>query len=237
MDDKTEFKDLTSERTISTIVIGSASYFSHERVYEKDVQATFDAYKDALEQAMKWIYEFKGEQKYSAKVYMTEYLKPAKASHFPHKAGITEFIFKQRVRVFLREVTSIEECTPEMYAEWEKKEAESGLATNEAEIAGSGSCGHIPWTVYKIIKADGANWEDTFENVLKRLNALKNFNTMYDAAAESLVSLSNSCDEFVMLRGNENHIEAGVRMTIPFVYEFEKPHLVDVHEAPELRQF
>lgn len=222
---------------VSAIVEGTASYCAHERVYANDVKATFDAYVNALANAKKWIAEFQGDLKHSARLYMTQYVKPALATHVQHKAGITEFIFKQKIRVFVREVDSVEECTHEHYSLWRFRDLRSKVVEPESAGITAYTVGQIPVTVYKIISADGINWKDTFERLLERLDEIKNANTVHDPAASTegeLISLKYSCDTFDLLKGNENHIEAGVTMAVPYMYEFEKPHLVDVHEVPDV---
>lgn len=227
-------RDLFSEKATSTIIIGRSFYCSHERDYEKDVKATYDAYVDALEQARKWVENFKGDLKQSAKVYGMQYIKPATATHVPLKAGVNEYIFRQKLRVFVKEVEKIDNLSPEDIAVWKVRDKKSRVADPETSSVSLNNVGEMPLTVYKIVEADGANWKDTFENLTAKLRAIKNINTFIDPAAEDgqIKSLADSCDHFDLLRGNENHIEAGVIITVPYVYEFEKPHLVDVHEVP-----
>ena len=221
---------------ISTIAEGTASYCSHERIYTSDVRATFEAYANALKAARKWLAEFRGEHTHSARVYMTMYLKPAMAAHVALKAGVNEFKFKQRIRVFVREVDSVDECSPDHLSLWKLREKRSKVRETGSSDESKNILGQIPLTVYKIVSADGINWRDTFESLLKKLDEIKKVNYVHDPAASpegEVVSLLNSCDSFDLLRGNENHIEAGVIMTVPYMYEFEKPHQVDVHEIPD----
>lgn len=225
---------IVSIRNISAIVTGAASYHSHERDYEKDLQTILEAYQDALRKAMKWIHEYDAEHEFAALVYETMYIRPAVASHIPHKAGITEYIFKQKVRVFLKEITSVTKCPLSVLAEWEKKDRETTLQNQTDGQVTDNVCGHMPCTLYKIVSGEGSNLRDTFENVLKKLNELKIKNKVYDPASKKLIPAANSCDEFVLLRGGNRRVDVGVKMTIPFIYEFEKPHPVDIHEVPEL---
>lgn len=225
-----EIKNLSPEKSVSAVLTGRVSYFSHVREYEKDVQSTFDAYSDAVEKAKNWISELKNEIKDSVKVYAMEYQKPATATHKPLKAGVNEFIFYQRIRVFVKEVSEIVECSPVYYSEWKNKDRNSYLNDIYKK---SGSLMPIPGTVYKIVIGEGSNPGNTFDNVVSQLGELKKTYTMFDPVLNKEISLVNSCDEIVLLRGNKNHIEAGASMTIPFVYEFEKPHLVEVHEVED----
>ena len=232
MDSKSsEIKNLHPEKAISVVIKGRASYFSHVREYEKDIQSTFEAYKNALEKAMNWISDFKCEMKDSVKVYSTEYQKPAKATHIPLKAGINEFVFNQSIRVFVKEIFEISECSPECYSEWKNKDNNSILLGGHS---GTGSLMTIPGTIHKIVMGDGKDLNSTFDNFISQLRELKNTFNMYDPILKKEISLLNSCDEIVLLRGNANHLEAGVSMTIPYVYEFEKPHLVEVYEVADI---
>lgn len=218
----------------SAIVTGKASYFSHERDYSKDLEAIASAFEDALNKALKWVGEYKTDHKYSAKVYETMYLKPAHASHIPHKAGVNEYIFKQRVRVFISEVTKVEPGPVKLHSEWIKKDNQSTVLDPVQGSSLLSVCGTMPCVLYKIVRADGNNLKDTFDNVLMELRKIKEYNNVQDVAANKMISLTKSCDEFVLLGNNENSLEVGVKMTVPYFYEFEKPHLVDIHEAPEL---
>lgn len=232
MDSKSsEIKNLYPEKAISVVITGRASYFSHVREYEKDILSTFEAYKNALEKAMNWVSELKCEIKDSVKVFSTEYQKPAKATHIPLKAGINEFVFNQKIRVFVKEINEIRECSPECYIEWKNKDISSILNGMQTS---SGSLMSVPGTIYKIVMGDGEDLKNTFKNLVSQLRELKKTCSMYDPILKKEISLLNSCDEIVLLRGNANHIEAGVSMTIPYVYEFEKPHLVEVYEVADI---
>jgi len=226
-----EIKNLNPERSVSAIITGKSSYFSHIREYEKDLQSTFDAYLDALDKAMNWIYEFKSELKDYIKVYTTEYQRPAKAKHIPLKAGINEFVFSQRIRVFVKEVTEIKECSQECYNDWKLKDKNSYLNSLKTIPAAHM---RVPGTVYKIVMGEGTSLKTTFENFISQLNELKKTCTMYDPVLKRDISLMNSCDEIVLLKGNSNQIAAGVSMTLPYIFEFEKPHQVEVYEVADL---
>ncbi len=229
------------EKKYSTIVVGSASYYAHERNNESELQCAWDAYKDALLRANDWVSEYVRDFENSAKVYKTEYIGPAERAHVAGKAGINEFIVKQSVRVSVREVTNIISCTSEVYEDWENKERdceENGfkITPRPPGDVSRTSCGQIPHSVYAIIMGHGANFDETFHDLLEQLKLIKEQNDMTDGVCFDMVSLASSCDEFELLHGTENHIEAGVKITMPFVYEFEKPHLTDFHDVLEIRQ-
>ena len=80
----------------------------------------------------------------------------------------------------------------------------------------------------------GANFTEAFDDLLVQLKLIKEYNNVAEGVCYTSVSLINSCDEFELLHGTENHIEAGVKITMPFVYEFEKPHLTDFHDVVEV---
>ncbi len=226
-------------KKVSAIVLGSASYYAHERNNESELQCAWDAYKDALFQAKKWMSDFQRDFENSALVYKTEYIAPAERTHISGKAGIIEFIVKQSIKISVREVTNVISCTSEVYREWEDKERESeeqGMLTTPSREGGSqgNSCGLIPHSVYAIIMGHGSNCRESFEDLLHQLKLIKECNKMSEGVCSEYVSLTNSCDEFDLLHGTENHIEAGVKITMPFVFEFEKPHLTDFHDVVEV---
>jgi hypothetical protein len=228
------------KKKYSTIVVGSASYYAHERNNESELLCAWDAYNDALVHAGKWISEYERIFEHSAKVYKTEYLGPAERTHIAGKAGINEFIVKQSVRVSVREVTNVVSCTAEVYEDWENKERESEKQGFESSpIQNSSSVtrpffGQVPLSVYTIIMGHGANFTEAFDDLLVQLKLIKEYNNVAEGVCYTSVSLINSCDEFELLHGTENHIEAGVKITMPFVYEFEKPHLTDFHDVVEV---
>jgi hypothetical protein len=227
------------KKRYSTIVVGSASYYAHERNNESELQCAWDAYKDALVHARKWISEYERSFENSAIVYKTEYIGPAERTHVAGKAGINAFIVRQSVRVSIREVTNIISCTSEVYEDWENKEKECEEHGFVATPRPPGdprlsSCGQIPHSVYTIIMGHGANCKESFEDLLQQLDLIKLCNNMLEGVCSDSVSLVSSCDEFELLHGTENHIEAGVKITMPFVFEFEKPHLTDFHDVVEV---
>lgn len=223
------------ERGVTTEVIGKAIYSAHKRDYARDVSTIYEAYLDALTKAHKWVDGIEREKKNSAKVYGMHYKKPATASHISLKGNMIEYIFRQKIKVHVIEVAHIDNLSPEDIAIWKLRDRKSHLADPENMNVSHSHVAHMPLTAYKVIEADGMNWQDTFGNLVKKLNEIKNVNHYYDPASEEshIKPLSDSCDSFDLLYGNKNHIEAGVTMRIPYIYEFERPHLVEIHEVPE----
>lgn len=205
----------------SAIIKGYASYIAFKRDYALDLKYAWEAYKEAIHHSKNWISEYEKEDEYSAIIYRTKYLGSVKKTELTEANGPVKFIIIQRVRVSVKEITNIIPCASEEYETWAKKENESDLAPPPVRnlISPSPSCGSIPGSVFKIIKGYGANWEDTFGDITDHLESIKICNHMWDYARRMEISLKYSCDEFELLRGHENFIEAGVKITMPDFYK------------------
>ncbi|MBS1551643.1 MAG: hypothetical protein JST15_06210 [Bacteroidetes bacterium] len=207
--------------TSTAIVKGTASYSAFKREYASDLKAAWEAYKEAIHNSKNWVSEFEKAGEYSAIVYKTRYAGLSVKTEISENNKQAKFTVIQKIRVSVKEVTNIIPCIYEEYEEWEKKEKKSELAPPPIRnlITPSPSCGNIPGSAYKIIKGYGANWEDTFGDITDQLESIKICNHMWDYARRMEISLKYSCDEFEMLRGHENFIEAGVKMTMPDFYK------------------
>ncbi len=207
--------------TASAIIKGYASYTAFKRDYALDLKYAWEAYKEAIHHSKNWISEYKKEDEYSAIVYRTKYLGSVKKTELAEAGGLVKFIIIQRVRVSLKEITNIIPCSSEEYKTWTSKENKSDLAPLPVRnlISPSPSCGNLPGSVYKIITGYGANWEDTFCDITDHLESVKICNHMWDYARRLEISLKYSCDEFELLSGHENYIQAGVKMTMPDFYK------------------
>lgn len=237
-------KKPNAEKRSSTIVAGSATYKAPERNNESDLKCAWDAYADAISRAKQWISDYERSFENSAVVYKTSYLGPAKITHAAAKPGNNAFTVIQSIRVTVREVKDEDfSCDSKVLEYWESRQKESEeLGFNPVPpLPGSlnpipGQCGNIPNSVYTIIRGtEGTSWKEDFEHLLQQLELIKGNNSIWDDVQKCNKGLINSCDEFEMLNVNKLCIRAGMKITMPFVYEFEKPHLKDFIDVPEIK--
>lgn len=215
---------------------GISSYKSFERNYESDVQAAYQAYKEALDKARYWINFYKSgmSDKTFTGVIKTKYIGPAitgRSGSIEH--GDHMFWVRQKIRVSVAEVTRKISYDPDDLKLHESMQTVLPHGPDPypdpSEVHHRDQIGGIPNSIYHVFGGLVNTGRSSFEKVLKLTEKLMRYEVT-DITINDFLTFHNACEEYELFTFSKNH--TGVRLTIPDIYQMYED--LKTSEIPEL---